>query len=254
MPIAESFPPGTPIWVDLQSSDQPAAVAFYRAFLGWEAPDASAETGGYSVATLRDVPVTAIGPLPAGVDRSVWTVYFAVADADASAAAAEQAGGAVLLPPGELAPGVRMAIIADPAGAVFGVWQKQSDSPWLRDEPGAVDWVELVEHRSDRSSPFYEAVLGVRTSRMQVGGAPYGLFDVGSTSVAGAMEAPEGTPAHWLVYVNVADLDDALARLTALGGAVVEPAVTAAGVGRWAVVADPQGAGFALLEPEAEPD
>ncbi|MFF2052376.1 VOC family protein [Leifsonia sp. NPDC058194] len=253
MPTAESFPPGTPVWVDLQSSDQPAAVAFYRAFFGWEAPDASAETGGYSVATRGGVPVTAIGPLPSGVERSIWTTYFAVADADASADAAIAAGGAVLLSPGELVPGVRLAIVADPAGAVFGLWQKEQDSPWLRDEPGAVDWLELVEHGAEGSFAFYEAVLGVGVSEMHVGGAPYGLFDVGTTSVAGAMEAPEGTPAHWLVYFNVADLDEGVDELVSLGGAVVEPPVSAPGVGRWAVVADPQGGAFALLEPEREP-
>lgn len=253
MPTTESFPPGTPIWVDLQSTDQAAAVAFYRAFFGWDAPDATAESGGYSVATRNGVPVTAIGPLPVGVERSVWTAYFAVADIDASAAAAEATGGAVLLPPGELAPGVRLAIVADPHGAVFGLWEKERDSPWLRDEPGAVDWLELVEHAAEESFPFYEAVLGVGVSEMRVGDAPYGLFDVGATSVAGAVEAAAGTPAHWLVYFNVADLDTALERFGALHGTVLEPPVSAVGVGRWAVVADPFGGGFALLEPEREP-
>lgn len=250
MTTIESFPPGTPIWVDLQSSDQPAAVAFYRAFFGWDAPDATAETGGYSIATLRGIPVTAIGPLPAGVERSVWTLYFAVADIDASAAAATAGGGAVLLPPGDLAPGVRLAIVADPAGAVFGLWQREQDSPWLRDEPGAVDWLELVEHGVEGSFAFYVSVLGVSVSEMRVGDAPYGLFDVGTTSVAGATEAPEGTTAHWFVYFTVAELDEALERFAALGGTVLEQPTAAPGVGRWAIVADPQGGGFALLEPE----
>ena len=64
MPIIDSFPQGTPIWVDLQSRDQAGAAAFYRQLFGWEVPPASAETGGYSVASMRGVPVTAIGPLP----------------------------------------------------------------------------------------------------------------------------------------------------------------------------------------------
>jgi predicted enzyme related to lactoylglutathione lyase len=254
MPIAESYPPGTPIWVDLQSTDQLAAADFYRAFFGWEVPDARAETGGYSVATLRGVPVTAIGPLPVGVERSVWTVYFAVADADAAVAAAVAAGGAVLLPPGELAPGVRLAIVADPAGAVFGLWQKSVDSPWLRDEPGAVDWLELVEHDAEASFAFYESVLGVGVSEMQIGGEPYGLFTAGGSSVAGAARISAGAPPHWLVYFTTAALDDALVRLRESGGTVIEPPVAAPGVGRWAVVADPQGGGFALLEPEPEPE
>ena len=78
---------------------------------------ASAETGGYSVATMRGVPVTAIGPLPESfgdTGRSVWTTYFAVDDI-AAASAAAGASGTVLLPPGELAPGVQLGIVADPA-------------------------------------------------------------------------------------------------------------------------------------------
>ncbi|WP_431280174.1 VOC family protein [Leifsonia poae] len=108
MPIIDSFPQGTPIWVDLQSTDQAGAAAFYRQLFDWEAPPASAETGWYSVATMRGVPVTAIGPLPESFGengRSVWTTYFSVDDIDASAAAAKASGGQVLLPPGELAPG-----------------------------------------------------------------------------------------------------------------------------------------------------
>lgn len=250
MPIVSSFPPGTPIWVDLQAVDQPAACAFYRALFGWELSAASTETGGYSVAALRGVPVAAIGPLPKGVERPTWTVYFTVTDVAASAAAAAAAGGAVLLPPGELVPGVLLTLVADPAGAVLGLWQKERDSPWLRDEPGAADWFELITPDTASAYSFYEAVLGVGVSEMRVGEVPYGLLDVGETSVAGVMAAEPGSPAHWRLYVNVADLDAAVARVTELGGAVVSAPLAAAGVGRWAGVLDPQGAAFFLLEPE----
>lgn len=252
MPIVSSFPPGSPIWVDLQAADQPAACAYYSELFDWEAPPASAETGGYSVASLRGVPVTAIGPCPPGVDRSVWTVYFAVADIADSAQAAIATGGTVLLPPGELVPGVQLAIVADPAGAAFGLWQKEQDTPWLRDEPGAVDWLELVEPGFEQSSAFYRAVLGVTLSEMRVAGTPYGLFDVGDTSVAGVWEAVDG-PARWQVYFTVADLDAAVARATERGGTLESPPVAVPPVGRWAGMADPQGAGFGLLEPEPKP-
>lgn len=251
MPIVSEFPPGTPIWVDLQSSDQPAACAFYRSLFGWDVPAADPGHGGYSLASLRGTPVSAIGPLPSGVETPVWTVYFAVADIDASAMAAASGGGAVVLPPGELAPGVRLSVVADPAGAVLGLWQKTEDAPWLRDEPGAVDWLELAAPDYESTFAFYESVLGVAVSEMRVNDEPYGLLDVGPENVAGATTAAPGAPAHWLVYFGVADLDAAVARLAELGGTVLDPPVAAPGVGRWAVVTDPQGAGFGLLEPES---
>lgn len=253
MPIASSFPQGTPIWVDLQTSDQPAASAFYRDLFGWEVADASAATGGYSRASLGGTPVAAIGPFPPMVTRPVWTVYFSVDDIAASATAAAQTGGAVLLPPGEVMPGLQLSIVADAAGAVLGLWQRDKDSPWLRDEPGAVDWLELVSPDPAASFPFYESVLGVGVSEMKVGENPYDLFDVGETSVAGAYRSDGQDPAHWVVYFNVDDLDAAIARLTGLGGSVLTGPMTAQGVGRWAEAADPQGAAFALLEPEQEP-
>lgn len=256
MPIIDSFPQGTPIWVDLQSTDQAGAAAFYRRLFGWEVSPASADTGGYSMATLRGVPVTAIGPLPATFPEgstSVWTSYFAVDDIAASARAAEENGGSVLLPPGELAPGVQLAIVADPAGAVLGLWQTEKDSTWLREEPGAVDWLELVENGCESSYPFYESVLGVGVSQLEMGGGVYTLFDVGESSAAGAFEPGGEVPPHWLVYFTVGDLDAATVRLTEFGGAVRGERASAPGVGRWVGAVDPFGGAFALLEPEPEP-
>lgn len=251
MPIVTEFPSGTPVWADLQTADPAAAATFYRSLFGWHVPDADPAHGGYAVASLSSTPVAAIGPFPPGMERPVWTVYFAVADIDASAAAATATGGAVLLPPGEIMPGVRLAIVADPAGAVHGLWQRDQDSPWLRDEPGAVDWLELAAPDYESTFPFYEDVLGVAVSEMRVNDEPYGLLDVGPANVAGATTAAAGVQAHWLVYFGVADLDAAVQRLTGLGGSILEAPVAAAGVGRWAIVADAQGAGFGLLEPEA---
>lgn len=251
MPIVTEYPSGTPVWADLQTADPAAAASFYRSLFGWDVPDADPAHGGYAVASLSNTPVAAIGPFPPGMERPVWTVYFAVADLDASAAAATATGGAVLLPPGELMPGLRMAIVADPAGAVHGLWQRDQDSPWLRDEPGAVDWLELAAPDYESTFPFYEDVLGVAVSEMRVNGEPYGLLDVGPANVAGATTTAPGVQAHWLVYFGVADLDAAVLRLTELGGSILEAPVAATGVGRWAIVTDAQGAGFGLLEPEA---
>lgn len=254
MPIEHAFPHGSPIWVDLQSADQPAASAYYRELFGWEVGPADPATGGFALATSRGVPVTTLGPLPGPSVPTMWTVYFAVDDLEAAAAAAADSGGSVVLAPGEPVPGIRLAIVEDPAGAVFGLWQRhEGNGPWLRDEPGAVDWLELVAPDPASTFPFYERVLGVGISEMRVGEEPYGLFDVGETSVAGAYRSDGSEPAHWLLYFNVADLDAAVVRATEFGGTLRTEPLSAPGVGRWAEIVDPQGAVFGLLEPEPEP-
>lgn len=254
MPIEDAFPQGTPVWVDLQSADPPAAATYYRSLFGWEVSPPSAESGGFSLASGRGVPIAALGPLPSEDVPVMWTAYFSVDDLQAAAEAATRAGGSVLLEPGEPVPGIHLAIVADPQGAVFGLWQPRGQGdPWLRDEPGAVDWLELVAADPASTFRFYEAVLGVGISEMRVGDEPYGLFDVGETSVAGAYRSEDADSAHWLVYFNVADLDAAIVRATELGGTLRTEPLSAPGVGRWAEIVDPQGAGFALLEPEPEP-
>src|SRR3981189_2734081 len=136
MPVIDTFPPGTPVWVDLQSSDPEGATAFYGALFGGEVLPASAEMGGYAVASLGGTPVTAIGPLPPMIaeagGRSTWTTYFVVDDIERAATATVDPGAQLLVPPGELARGVFLAIVSDPTGAVFGLWQQEKGTPWLR--------------------------------------------------------------------------------------------------------------------------
>ncbi len=255
MPVIDTFPHGTPVWVDLQSADPEGAAAFYRELFGWELPPPAVDRGGYAMASLDGIPVTAIGPLPPMVaeagGRSTWTVYFIVDDISRAVAAALEQGGQVLLPPGELAMGIHLAVVSDPTGAVFGLWQQESGSPWLRDQPGAVGWVELVATDYEGSFPFYENVLAVGVSQMTLDDDVYTLFDVGDANVAGATlpSVPE-TPSHWLVYFSVEDLGTTLVRLGELGGTVLSEPLSATGVGSWAVVVDPFGGAFAVLQPE----
>ena len=115
--------------------------------------------------------------------------------------------------------------------------------------------VELVATGYEQSLPYYENVLMVGVSQMPLGDDVYTLLDVGDSNVAGAMAPrdPE-TPSHWLVYFKASDLGAAVARLEQLGGSVLSQPMSAAGVGEWAVVADPFGGAFALLQPETRED
>ncbi|QHC24642.1 VOC family protein [Streptomyces sp. GS7] len=258
MPDATTpYAPGTPCWVDLAAPDQQAAIDFYAGVLGWTGEIGPAETGGYAVCLLNGKPVAGImAAVPMGdqpAPPTVWTTYLSSADADATARSVESAGGAVLTPVMDVMTLGRMCIAADPTGAVFGVWQPV-DFPGagVVNESGALIWNEL--NTSDRSaaSAFYQAALGIETAEME--GAPhYYSLNVNGRPVGGMQPMPEhlpaDTPSHWLTYFAVADADAAVAKVTAAGGsAIMEPFDMIAG--RMAVVADPQGAVFAVIHPK----
>ena len=150
--------------------------------------------GGYALASLRGTPVTAIGPLPpmvadAGGRLDLDDVFRGRGHRPRAVAATTSFGGQVLVPAGELAPGVHLSIVSDPSGAVFGRGSRRRALPWLRNEPGAVDWVELVANECESTLEFYENVLVVGASQTDVRATlVYNLFDVGEVSVAGAVD------------------------------------------------------------------
>jgi len=120
-----SYAPGIPCWVDLGSPDLDASVDFYKALFGWEVPASEnvEQTGGYRRATKNGTDVAGMMPLMQEGQPPAWSSYVSVADADATAAAVKEAGGSVLAEPMDVMELGRMAVFADPTGAVFGIWQ-----------------------------------------------------------------------------------------------------------------------------------
>jgi predicted enzyme related to lactoylglutathione lyase len=147
-----------------------------------------------------------------------------------------------------------MAFVMDPGGAGVALWQaNQHIGATLVNEPGTLSWNELIT--SDPSAiEFYEQVLGMTTSTMDMGDGEYTLFEVGGQQVGGSMPPQmEGMPNFWNVYFAVADADATTARAKELGGsAVAEPLDTP--VGRMAVIRDPQGATFSIIKLAPPPE
>lgn len=252
------YEPGTPSWVDLGSPDPDVSARFYGELFGWEANRSpEPEAGGYLLMTLRGKRVAGIGPLMAEGQPPVWTTYISVADADAVAASVPEAGGNVVMPPMDVMDQGRMALFADPAGAVFGVWEPRSHrGAELVNEPGALCWNELMTRDVDGARAFYPAVFGWGTETTPMGGTDYTVVKVGDRSVAGMIaampEMPAEVPSHWSVCFAVADTDATLAQATELGAQVAAPAMDIEGVGRFAALTDPLGAPFGVLAmPEA---
>lgn len=253
MPARDSYAQGTPNWVDLQTTDQAAAKAFYSAVFGWSYDDQPMDEGAvYSIAQLGGAGVAAIAPqspeLRAAGAPPMWNTYLAVDSVDEAAAKVGPAGGTVAMEPFDVMDAGRMAFVLDPGGAAVALWQaNQHIGATMVNEPGTVIWNELITDNPAAVS-FYEQVLGVTTVTADMGADKYTMFQVAGTEVGGTTPPMmEGVPNHWHVYFAAADADATAAKIKELGGSVmVAPFDTP--IGKMAVVTDPQGAVFSLFQ------
>lgn len=273
------YPAGVPCWVDTMRADPEPAAAFYAGLFGWRFEDVAPEgaPGRYLIGRIGGRDVAGLGEAPeGGAGPAAWTTYVWVDDADATAAAAAEAGGAVLMEPFDVGAAGRMALLADPAGAPFGVWQaREHRGAGLVNETGA--WVGTDFRTADpaASSAFYGAVFGWEVDevdeaagyanvrlpgygahlaeldpalpdRLEEYGAPEGFADVVGWLAPIAAGNGDG-PSHWGITFAVDDVDASAAKVPALGGTVIVPPMDAPWVRR-AVVADPDGAPLTIAQ------
>jgi uncharacterized protein len=247
-----AWPGGTPCWVDLGVADIARATAFYAGLFGWDIQPGPPEAGGYTMCLLTGRPVAGIGPQqgPPGAPPA-WTTYLAADDADETAAKITEAGGQLFMDPFDVMDVGRMAVAADPGGAVFGIWQARAHiGVGLANEPGTLCWNENHTRDFDQNTAFYQAVFGYELADLEGVGIRYATFKLGGREVAGIMEldasGPASVPAHWETYFAVAGTDAAVAAVQVAGGALVRPPWDTP-YGRMAIVTDDQGAEFSVI-------
>ncbi|WP_052848209.1 VOC family protein [Streptomyces avicenniae] len=255
---------GSPCWIDLGTPDMEAATAFYGAVFGWtlEPGDVSVP-GGYGILRLRGRAVAGIAPLTESGARPAWTVYFATADADATAAGARAAGGSVRVAPADVGSEGRFAQLTDPQGGRFAVWQPgERRGLDAVDGPGTLSWVELYTPDDGAALAFYRALFGWETDATPLpegGGGTYTQIGPAGRGeehrCGGVLKVPadalevQGGAASWHAMLGSEDCDAAVARARDNGGTVRMGPEDVPGVGRLAVVLDPSGADFVILTP-----
>jgi predicted enzyme related to lactoylglutathione lyase len=245
---------GTPDWVDIGSPDMDATAAFYGELFGWTTtePGPVEETGGYRMFLKDGKMVAGLGPGQEGMP-TFWTTYLAVDDADKSAEQVKANGGAVFVEPMDVMDAGRMAILADPAGAVFGAWQAgQHMGTELKGAPGSLTWSELMTRDVDGAKRFYAEVFGLQPSPFPgAGGQEYTILSVGDTGVGGILamgdDFPPEVPNNWTTIFAVEDTDATMAKAASLGGSVMLEASDIADVGRVGYLVGPHGETFGVL-------
>ncbi|MEA2420363.1 MAG: uncharacterized protein QOE60_2569 [Thermoleophilaceae bacterium] len=245
--------PGTFSWTDLSTSDPDGAKAFYTELFGWDTEDNPIPDGGvYTMAARDGKAVAAMSATQQEGQPPSWNSYVTVDSADASAAAAKEHGGTVVMDPFDVMDVGRMALIQDPTGAFLAVWEpRASIGAEVVNEAGLLTLNQLNTTDPERAQAFYEAVFGWRFDPVAGGPMPYwGIYNGDRVNAGMApLPAEAGAPSHWLVYFGSDDLDDDAQRIRELGGTViVEPMDVPDG--RILVAMDPQGAVFALVSGE----
>lgn len=257
MAVVTRHAPGTFCWAELATSDQPGATAFYTRLFGWANRDSPMPDGTtYTMLEMDGLPVGALYKIdpknsPPGMPPS-WTAYLAVESADATAAKVKTNGGMVMAEPFDVMDFGRMAVCADSVGAVFAIW-KAGTHPGLgrTQEPGALSWVQLNASDPGAAAMFYQSVFGWthRRDAMPQGG-DYVTWMLGDQPMGGGMPIPAGVnaPAQWLLYFGASDVDATTTKAQQLGAKTLVPPTDIPGSGRFAVLADPQGAVFAVVK------
>lgn len=256
-------PVGAPCWFELSSQDAPASLAFHEALFGWShLHNDMGEMGNYTFLRNASGTIGALCGMPPGSEGrpSAWNVYFLVDNVDASVARAGELGGHLLAEAFDVPGHGRGAMLADPTGAAFCLWQSANAAAgdFTMFEDHAVGWVELATRDAAAARAFYGALLGWEfpPSTQPIPGVEYQEYAVAGTRYGGIlpMSAEWGEmPSHWSLYIPVADVDASLRRAEELGGKACVPAFDAPGVGRIARLDDPTGAGVYVIRLQHAP-
>lgn len=244
-----SHRPGTFSWTDLATSDPEAAKRFYTELFGWEGEDNPIPGGGtYTMLRKDGGYAAALSAGPEG-QPSFWNAYVTVESADDTAARAKDLGATLFMEPFDVLEAGRMAVIADPTGAAFSVWEpRDSIGATIVNVPGALTLTQLNTTEPERALDFYSKLFGWRSEAVGGGEQPYWGIYVGDRLNAGLMQMPSQAPApaHWLVYFGSGDVEADAGRIEELGGGLMVPPTEVPG-GRILVAQDPQGAVFGLF-------
>lgn len=258
MPPIDVLKPGSFCWIELATTDQPAAKAFYQELFGWTMVDVPiGRDDFYTFFKLHDRD-TGAGCTLRPEQRQLgipphWNLYIAVVDVDSSANKALELGANVLSPPFDVGGAGRMALVKDPTGAPFCLWQPNSQTATLvNNEEGAFCWADLMTSDRDRAAGFYAALFGWKIEKEDENSV-HGYYHIkNGEDYIGGMQATEKTDpnitSHWQIYFQAEDCETKTAEAKSLGASVYLSNVRVENVGRLSVITDPQGAVFSIFQ------
>jgi len=257
MPQVDMHSPGDFCWMELGTTDQKGAKQFYQSLFGWMPNDMDMGPNGvYTIFRLNGRDCAAA--YTTGQEERAhntpphWMLYIAVENADASVNKAAELGGKVIARAFDVGDVGRMAVIEDATGAMFTVWQgKKNPGIGVAGEPGAFCWADLSTADPERAKQFYSGLFGWQLEASEKDPSGYLHIKNGEKFIGGIPPAQHRDPKtrpNWLIYFAVADVDASAAKAKQIGARFYVEPMSIEGVGRMAVMADPQGAVSAMFK------
>ena len=254
--IVDNHPHGAFCWIELSTPDQNAAKSFYGSLFGWASQDFPMGPNDFYTMFQLEARNTGAAYTMRAEQRSQgvppnWMVYIAVANVDDAASRAAQLGGKVLSPPCDVYTAGRMAVVQDPTGAVFALWQPKTHiGTGIAGVYGTLCWADLTTPDTERAKSFYSGLLGWRITVGENDPSGYLHIRNGEEYIGGippSSFAPPNTPPNWMAYIYVANCDETTAKCSQLGGKTLLGPMNIEKVGRMSILADPQGAVFSAF-------
>lgn len=251
--------PGAFCWIELGTTDANSGKKFYTSIFGWSAKDMPAGPSGvYTIFELQGRAAAAgYGLNPTQRAQGVpphWMLYVGVDNADTSAARATQLGGNLVMQPFDVMDAGRMAVLQDPTGAYFCLWQaRRNPGIGITGVEGTLCWADLNTPDPERAKTFYSGLFNWKFSEDTDDDPPSGYLHIqnGEDFIGGVPPVRPGNPqlpAHWLAYFEVKNCDASAEKARKLGAKFYLEPMSMENVGRFAVLADPQGAVFAIFQ------
>lgn len=257
MTNVDKQPAGSFCWIELHATDQNAAKKFYSALFGWQANDMPMGPGDFYTIFRLEGRDAAAGCTLRPEERSQgipphWLIYIAVDNTDAAVSKGQQLGGKILAPAFDVMDAGRMAIIQDPIGAVFCIWQASKNvGIRIAHVHGTLCWADLSTPDVKGASHFYSGLFGWQLITDPKDPSGYLHIKNGEHHIGGIPPAAQhqpGVPPHWMAYFQVDDVDATANKAKGMGAKLHLPPMSMEGVGRMSVIADPQGAVFAIFK------
>jgi len=257
MANVDQHPTGAFCWLELHTTDQNAAKNFYDALFGWVPRDMPMGPNDfYTIFKLQGRDAAAACTLrPDQRSQGVpphWMIYITVENVDASVVKAQQLGGKILAPAFDVMDAGRMAVVQDPTGATFCLWRaNKNPGIAIAQVHGTLCWADLSTPDPKRAADFYSSLFGWQLILDPKDPSGYLHIKNGEHFIGGippAAHRQPGSPAHWLAYLQVDDVDATASKAKQMGAQLYLAPMTMEGVGRMSVIADPQGAVFAIFK------
>lgn len=257
-----AYPPGTFCWIDLTTNELDKAKAFYSKLFRWQGEDMPAGNGmTYTMMRLNGDDVAGMGPqmpgAPAGTPAT-WNSYISVDNMDTMVAKAKSLGANVLHEPMDVMEAGRHAVLADPEGAIFMLWQgKQHIGAKVVNEPGSLVWNELYVNNLENAKYFYTKLFGWTLDiRKMPDGRDYTMFQNNGRAVGAVMQITpdmKQMPSMWTVYFAVANIDESLKMVEQIGGKKDFGPISIPDTGSFAMIEDTVGAHCFIMQMAQEP-